>query len=127
MNVSVLNHTTEQGVPAPDELMLGSKELARVINVTFMSLLESPDLSCVYRVRPGDTARSIIELALTKRLQREPSNTEIEAYAAQVAAANDLNLKNLRADEFIMLPIETKSSRHPIRIVKRHEPVSDVG
>jgi hypothetical protein len=86
---------------APEKL-----ELDKVINVTFMSMMESPDLSCVYRVRSGDTARSIVTMALRRRMDREPFLNEIESYLLEVRELNPEQTEDLKPGDIFMLPID---------------------
>jgi len=80
-------------------------ELEKVINVTFMSIMESPDLSCVYRVRSGETARSIVTMALRRRLGRDPVSSEIESYLHEVREMNG-DIDNLKPGDVFLLPID---------------------
>ncbi len=81
-------------------------ELEKVINVTFMTMMESPDLSCVYRVRLGDTARSIVTMALKRRLGRDPIADEIESYLLEVKELNQNQVERLKAGDIFLLPID---------------------
>ncbi|HEY9679909.1 MAG TPA: hypothetical protein V6C76_18035 [Drouetiella sp.] len=80
-------------------------DLDKIINLSFMSLVEAPDLSCVYRVRSGDNARSIVTMALKKRLNREPNATEIESYLLEVRDLND-KIDGLQPGDIFNLPID---------------------
>lgn len=80
-------------------------ELEKVINVSFMAMVESPDLSCVYRVRFGDTARSIVCMALMKKLGREPLEAEVESYLHEVRELNK-DIDFLTPGDFFLLPID---------------------
>ncbi len=106
---------------SPDRL-----ELEKVINVTFMTMLETPDLSCVYRVSAGETARSIVQLALKKSLDREPVTAEIESHLCEVAKLNQDNIENLKPGEIFLLPMEhhhalghKRRTTHPTADVSR--------
>lgn len=89
----------------PTEPQNEKMELEKVINVTFMSMMESPDLSCVYHVRSGETARSIVTIALKKRLKRDPIASEIESYLHEVREIND-DIENLKPGDVFLLPID---------------------
>ncbi len=80
-------------------------ELEKIINVTFMSMMGSPDLSCVYHVRSGETARSIVTIALKRRLGRDPVASEIESYLHEVREIND-DIENLKPGDVFLLPID---------------------
>ena len=96
--------------PATEKL-----NLERVINVTFMSMLESPDLSSVYRVRSGDTARSIVTIALAKRLKREATPGEIESYLHEVRELN-ADVDHLKPGDVFLLPIDHEHAlNHSVR------------
>jgi hypothetical protein len=89
--------------------------LEKVVNVSFMSMIESPDLSSVYRVRSGDTARSIVTMALKKRLNREPIISEIDSYLHEVSELN-VDIDNLKVGDVFMLPIDHEHAlSHQVR------------
>ncbi|HEY9731743.1 MAG TPA: hypothetical protein V6C89_07515 [Drouetiella sp.] len=101
---------TKESQLATDKL-----NLEKVINVSFMSMMDTPDLSSVYRVRSGDTARSIVTMALKKRLNREPIVSEIESYLHEVREMN-ANIDNLKIGDVFMLPIDHEHAlSHQVR------------
>ncbi|CAN5120342.1 hypothetical protein BH10CYA1_BH10CYA1_35060 [soil metagenome] len=98
-------------------------ELEKVINVSFMSMMESPDLSCVYHVRSGETARSIVTIALKRRLGRDPVASEIESYLHEVREIND-DIENLKPGDVFLLPIDHQHALgHQVR---KPGPTADV-
>ncbi len=106
MNVPVPHPIAFRPVAAKVAQSSERLELEKVINVTFMTMMETPDLSCVYRVRLGDTARSIVTMALKKRLGREPVADEIESYLLEVREINHDHVESLKAGDIFLLPID---------------------
>lgn len=103
-------HTVQAAQGTPEKL-----DLEKVINVKFMTMMECPDLSSVYRVRFGDTARSIVTMALGKRLRREPSISEIESYLLEVREIN-ADIDKLKPGDVFLLPIDHEHAlAHQVR------------